>query len=118
MFIVPLKFSTNKRQAGQFMEAHGAWVQRGFDDGVFLVVGSLQPDKGGGIVAHNTSLLDLQARVTADPFVANDVAGAEILEITPSKADERLGFLLGQEAVRPRLRSLSPQLRQCCATKL
>ncbi len=95
MFIVLLKFSGNKSQAGQFMEGHKAWIKRGMDDGVFLLVGSLQPNLGGGIVAHNTSLLDLQDRVNADPFVAEDVVHFEILEITPSMADARLQFLLG-----------------------
>ena len=95
MFIVLLKFSNNKDQAGKFMESHKEWIKRGFDDGVFLLVGSLQPNLGGGIVAHNTSLSGLQSRVTDDPFVAENVVSAEILEITPSKTDERLKFLLG-----------------------
>jgi uncharacterized protein YciI len=95
MFIVLLKFSDNKGQAGQFMEGHNQWIRRGFDDGVFLVVGSLQPNAGGGIVAHNTTLADLENRVKDDPFVAENVVSAEILEITPAKADERLEFLLG-----------------------
>ena len=94
MFIVLLKFSSNKGQATQFMEGHKEWIKRGFDDGVFLLVGSLQPNLGGGIVAHHTSLSDLQSRVDADPFVVENVVSAEILEITPSKADERLNFLL------------------------
>ena len=95
MFVVTLKFSTNKGRAGQFMEGHKAWLKRGFDDGVFLLAGSLQPNLGGAIVAHNTSLSDLQSRVNDDPFVAEHVVAAEILEITPSRADERLEFLLG-----------------------
>ena len=94
MFVVLLKFSDNKGNAGQFMDGHKAWIQRGFDDGVFLLVGSLQPNAGGGIVAHNTSLPDLQGRVNDDPFVAENVVSAEILELTPSRADERLDFLL------------------------
>ena len=94
MFIVLLKFSGNKDQAGQFMEAHNAWLRRGFDEGVFLLAGSLQPKLGGGIVAHNTTLVDLERRVSNDPFVAEKVVSAEILEITPSKADQRLQFLL------------------------
>lgn len=94
MFIVLLKFSANKALAGQFMEAHNAWIKRGFDDGVFLLIGSLQPNQGGGIVAHNTSLADLQVRVSSDPFVAENVVSAEILEITPAKTDARLQFLL------------------------
>ncbi len=94
MFIVLLKFSDNKGQAGQFMEGHNEWIGRGFDDGIFLLVGSFQPNLGGGIVAHNTTLSDLQSRVNNDPFVAENFVSAEILEITPSKADERLKFLL------------------------
>jgi uncharacterized protein YciI len=93
-FIVLLKFSDNKGQAGLFMEGHKEWIKRGFDDGVFLLVGSLQPDMGGGIVAHNTALPDLQRRVNDDPFVRENVVSAEILEITPSKTVERLKFLL------------------------
>jgi uncharacterized protein YciI len=94
MFIVLLKFSDNKDQAAQFMEAHNEWIKRGFDDDVFLLAGSLQPKLGGGIVAHNTSLADLEIRVNGDPFVAENVVSAEILELTPSKSDDRLQFLL------------------------
>ena len=75
------------------MEGHKEWIKRGFDDGVFLLVGSLQPNSGGGIVAHNTSLSDLQSRVNDDPFVAQNVVSAEILEIAPSRTDKRLEFL-------------------------
>ncbi len=94
MFIVFLKFSGDKGRANQFMEGHREWIKRGFDDGVFLLAGSLQPNLGGGIVAHHTSLSDLQGRVNSDPFVAENVVSAEILELTPSKVDERLKFLL------------------------
>lgn len=94
MFIVLLRFSDNKGQASEFMNGHKEWIKRGFDDGVFLLAGSLQPNLGGGIVAHNTSLSELQDRVTADPFVVQNVVTAEIFEISPANADERLTFLL------------------------
>jgi uncharacterized protein YciI len=95
MFVVLLKFADNRAKAGQFMAGHNEWIKRGFDDGVFLLVGSLRPNLGGGIVAHNTSLEDLQDRVSADPFVAEKVVTADILEFALSKADPRLNFLLG-----------------------
>ena len=94
MFIVLLRFSDNREQAGHFMDDHKAWIKRGFDDGVFLLVGSLQPDQGGGIIVHNTTLGDLQDRLNDDPFVTENVVGVEIMEITPANADERLSFLL------------------------
>ena len=95
MFVVLLRFSANKGHAGRFLQGHKDWIQRGFDDGVFLLTGNLQPNLGGGIVAHNTSLPDLRSRVNGDPFVAENVVSAEILEITPSRTDERLAFLTG-----------------------
>ena len=94
MFVVLLKFAANKAKAGQLMDGHNAWIKRGFEDGVFLLVGSLKPGLGGGIVAHNASLEELQNRVKEDPFVAENVVSAEILELAPSKADARLGFLV------------------------
>lgn len=94
MFIVLLKFSGNKAQAGQFMEAHKEWIKRGFDDGVFLLSGSLRPNSGGCIVADQTTLSELQNRINADPFVAEDVVSSEILEISPSRTDDRLKFLV------------------------
>ena len=93
MFIVVLRFSSKRDKAGDFMDAHKAWIARGFDDSVFLLVGSLQPSAGGTILAHNTTLPDLQARVSEDPFVAQDIVTAEVLEIAPARTDERLDFL-------------------------
>lgn len=93
MFVVLLRFAANRGQAGQFMDAHKAWIKRGFGDGIFLVVGSLQQNSGGGILAHNTSQSDLEVRLQDDPFVAHHVVSVEILEIAPSHTDERLAFL-------------------------
>ena len=94
MFIVLLKFSDNKGQAGELMDSHNSWVKRGFDDGVFLLAGSLQPNLGGTIVVYNTTLPELEGRLNDDPFVSEDVVTPEILEITPAKTDDRLAFLL------------------------
>jgi uncharacterized protein YciI len=95
MFIVLLRFSANKARARELMDGHNAWLRRGFDDGVFLLAGSLLPSQGGGILAHATSRSELESRIGADPFVAEDVVQAEIHEIAPARTDERLGFLAG-----------------------
>ena len=98
MFMVLLKFATNKADAGRLVEGHKACLQRGFDDGVFLVTGSLRPqsagDGGGGIVAHNTSREALQQRLNEDPFVAEGVVSPEIYDVDASRTDQRLDFLL------------------------
>ncbi len=95
MFIVLLKFSSNKAQAGQFMDGHKAWLKRGFDDGVFLLAGSLKPQLGGGIMAHNISREDLQARVNDDPFVAHDVVAPRSSNSNRRSNSRRLKGLFG-----------------------
>lgn len=94
MFVILLKFSENKSKAGEFMEGHNEWIKKGFEDGKFLLVGSLQPNLGGSVIAHNSSLTELKERVNLDPFVSENIVTAEILEIEPKKADERLNFLM------------------------
>ncbi len=96
MFIVLLKFSGNKAQAGQFMDGHKAWLKRGFDEGIFLLAGSVKPQLGGGIMAHNISRDELQARVNDDPFVAHDIVAPEIIEIEPNLRHPSLGGLFGK----------------------
>lgn len=94
MFVVLLRFSENRSRAGACMDGHNAWIERGFDDGVFLLTGGLQPGLGGAVLAHDTTLSELQTRLNDDPFVAENVVTAEILEITPAQAEDRLGFLV------------------------
>lgn len=98
MFVVTLRFSENKSQAAQYMDGHKAWIRKGMEEGVFVLVGSLQPNAGGAIIAHNVSLPELRERVAQDPFVAERIVVADILEITPSLADERLAFLKAEVA--------------------
>ena len=94
MFIIFLRFTDKKSQASQFMEGHKAWIKRCFADGIFLLAGSLEPGLGGGILAHQTTHDALQQRVSEDPFVAEGIVTAEIHELDPGMADERLQFLV------------------------
>jgi len=95
MFVILLKLTENKSKASEFMDGHNEWIKQGFEDDIFLLVGSLQPNLGGSVFAHNTSLSELQERVNKDPFVAENIVSTEILEIDPKKADDRLSFLIG-----------------------
>lgn len=94
MYIVLLKFSDNKAKAKEYMDGHNAWIKQGFDDDVFLFVGSIEPGQGGSIIAHGESLETLEKRVGNDPFAIEGIVTAEILEISPKKTDARLNFLV------------------------
>lgn len=93
MYIILLRFSANKTQAPDHMTGHQEWIRQGTDDGVFHLVGSIQPGVGGAVLASGVSLADLEARVAADPFVVHDVVSPEIIEIAPNTTDPRLAFL-------------------------
>ena len=77
------------------MRQHENWIKRGFDDGVFLLVGALNPGYGGAILAKSDSKQEIRQRIAEDPFLKEGIVRAEIIEIRPSKADGRINFLLG-----------------------
>ncbi|WP_170324841.1 YciI family protein [Ruegeria arenilitoris] len=94
MYIILLRFSENKNLASENMDGHRAWLKQGFDTGMFLLAGTLNPGIGGGILAVADSLNTVSEFVDQDPFVVANVVTAEILEMEPARADERLSFLL------------------------
>lgn len=94
MHIILLKFGNNKLAASQFMEAHNAWIAKGFDDGIFHSVGSL--DIGGGfILAHGEGHQAIMHRVAEDPFVANDIVQAEVHQVDVKRSAPKLAHLAG-----------------------
>ncbi|CUR47154.1 YciI family protein [Alloalcanivorax xenomutans] len=98
MFIVLLKFTGDKAEAGRLMAAHKDWIEQGFAAGVFVLVGSLPGGTGGALMARGVSMSDLKERVGEDPFVREGVVSAEIIEIEPGRADPRLRFLADDAA--------------------
>ena len=58
------------------------------------MVGSLQGNAGGGIIADQASLTEIEERVAQDPFVIENIVTVEILEIAPKRVDQRLSFLI------------------------
>lgn len=97
MFIVLFELAS-RGKAAELADGHDAWIARGFDDGVFLLVGGFRPDGGGAVLAHNSTRADLEKRVDDDPFVAEGVVSARVIEVAPWRADERLSFLVREAA--------------------
>ena len=96
MFIILLKFSKNREQAGLFMDSQMKWLKQGFDENTFFLAGTIMPATGGAILAKGASFEAIQKRVQQDPFVIENIVEAEILEIKPAKLDERFTQILNQ----------------------
>lgn len=98
MYIITLNLTEKKSKAAEYMAAHNEWIAKGFDDGAFLVVGSLKPQGGGAILAVANNRAQLEERLAADPFVAEGIATPHIQEVAPGRTDARLAFLKGAAA--------------------
>ncbi len=93
MWVVQLKFGENADKRGDYFDAHKAWLMEGFEAGVFLAAGGLEPGPGGGILAYNCSREELDQRLAKDPFLVHGVIELEVFGIDASITDARLGFL-------------------------
>lgn len=96
MFVVFLKFGQERAKAREFMDGHKRWIEQGFDDGVFLMTGSLGDGVGGALLAAGTTLEALHARVAEDPFVQQGVVQAEVHAITPGRTVPELARFTSQ----------------------
>ncbi len=96
MYIVFLKFAENKNLASDFMDGHKAWIKEGIEQNSFLVVGSLNKNEGGVVLANNQSYDEIKNRVEEDPFVIEKIVNYEIFELTPAMANEQFQFLLNK----------------------
>ncbi len=98
MYIVFLRFSHQRAQAGQWMVQHQQWLADGFTAGVFLMAGSLDEAQGGVVIAAGVDPAALQDRVNQDPFVKHGVVKAEIQGFKPSRLAEGLDAVLAASA--------------------
>jgi uncharacterized protein YciI len=103
MFIIFLRFGSNRAQAGQWMAGHKKWIQDGIADGSFLVAGSLDSGQGGVVIAAGQDGNTIHARVAQDPFVMHGVVSAEVHAVSTSLMAEGLAALMqrsqaGQDA--------------------
>ena len=76
------------------MASHKQWLQQGFDEGVFLLAGSLGDGQGGGILAKGDTLETIANFVHEDPFVKENVVSPEIIPFAVSMATESMSFLM------------------------
>jgi len=95
MFVALMRFGARKARAPDLMAGHNAWLAKGFEEGAFLAAGSLKPAGGGALLGLAATRADFEARIDDDPFVAEGVVEAEIVEFDPARTDPRLDFLKG-----------------------
>ena len=94
MFILSLTYVKPQEEADRLMEPHLAWVQEGYDSGLFLASGRKVPRTGGVILARGERA-DIDDFVARDPFAVHDVADYEITEVSLTRTADGLDGLRG-----------------------
>ncbi|BAK75234.1 YCII-related protein [Pseudogulbenkiania sp. NH8B] len=83
MFIVSLSYTAPLAAVDALLDAHVAWLQRGYADGAFLASGRKVPRNGGVILARGERAA-LEQRLAEDPFAQAGLAQYDITEFIPT----------------------------------
>lgn len=84
-FVVEVTYTIPAEQFGDLTAQHRAFLDQGFERGMLLCAGPMEPRTGGMIVARAESLADLQALFANDPYIVNNVATYRYIEFHPIK---------------------------------
>ncbi|WP_457947018.1 YciI family protein [Pseudarthrobacter sp. alpha12b] len=79
MYVVSLTYRVPQEIVDFHNDAHIAWLQKAFDDGVFIAAGRKIP-RTGGLLLSQAERGVLDASLAQAPFNTNGVADFEVME--------------------------------------
>jgi uncharacterized protein YciI len=80
-------------EVDRHMKPHIDWLERGYDEGLFLLSGRRNPRTGGVIVCRGHKA-EVEALAASDPFVTGGAATTEVIEFSASWAADDIAALL------------------------
>lgn len=84
-FIVEATYLASLEEIKEAIPRHRAFLQKGYDSGLFLCSGPKEPPVGGFLVARARSLAALRAMFDEEPFNAEKLASYKFTEFHPVK---------------------------------
>jgi uncharacterized protein YciI len=84
-FVVEATYLVPFERIKETIPRHRLFLQKGYDDGLFLCSGPQDPPVGGFLVARAESLEYLQSVFAEEPFQAEGLASYRITEFLPVK---------------------------------
>ncbi len=84
-FIVEATYQAPLEQIREATARHRAWLQKGYDQGLFLCSGPQEPPVGGFLVARAVSADALKAMFEEEPFHCAGLATFTFREFLPVK---------------------------------
>jgi uncharacterized protein YciI len=84
-FVVEATYCAPIEQVREAYPRHRAWLQKGYDLGLFLCSGPKAPPTGGYLVARAASMETLKTMFEEEPFNAEKLATFAFTEFEPVK---------------------------------
>ena len=85
MFIVSLTYVKKLSDVEAPLPDHVAYLERYYEQGIFLMSGRKEPRVGGVIVMQADSRKKVEGIISEDPFNQAGIADYEIIEFIPTK---------------------------------
>jgi uncharacterized protein YciI len=93
MYVVSLTYRVPQDIVDFHNDAHISWLQKAFDDGVFIAAGRKVP-RTGGLLLSQADRATLDASLKLDPFYMNGVADFEVVEFHAARVAPGYEILL------------------------
>ena len=84
-FIVEATYRAPLERIREATPRHRAWLQKGYDLGMFLCSGPQDPPVGGFLVARANSKAELELMFREEPFLKEGLASFTFTEFQPVK---------------------------------
>ena len=90
MFVLELSYTAPLDQVDAVLEAHVAWLDAQYEQGVFLASGRKNPRDGGVILAVAEDRAAIERIAATDPFVGAGVCAYRVTEFAATKTAPEL----------------------------
>ena len=84
-FLVEITYTATLSAIDTALPAHREFLQRGYDAGLLLMSGPMNPRTGGIVIARAASAAAIEEFFSADPYRLQDLARYRIVEFAPVK---------------------------------
>lgn len=84
-FVIEITYKRPYEEIAPVVPEHRAFLQQGYDQGLLLMSGPMNPRTGGIVIARADALENLQAFFSRDPYAQRGFADYRFIEFEPVK---------------------------------
>ena len=99
--LVEARYTVPFERLREVVPHHRAWLQRGYDEGLFLCSGPKEPPTGGYLVARAPSAEFLKVMFEDEPFTKEGLATFTFMEFHPVKRQPWTEPWFGEDPAGP-----------------